>query len=424
MNGAAFPRIAMARQRMTSLPIRDVVAAVQNEIGGLDLAGCVRPGEHIAVTAGSRGIRNIALILKEVVSALKTLGAEPFLFPAMGSHGGATAEGQIELLRGYGITEESMGVPILATMETNEIGKTPQGVSVSVDRIVCQADHIVVINRIKPHTKFKGPMESGLCKMMTIGMGKHKGAEYYHQQALKHGFPEVIEDVARVVMEKLPVLFGLAIVEDGYDQTAVIRAIPAGKIVETEKELLEAAKTYLPRLPFPEIDVLIVDRLGKEISGAGMDFNVIGRNRDLMNRWHSEQTIKRIFVRDLSEHANGNGLGIGMADFTTERLVRKLDLNVMYINAMTASGPENAMIPIHFANDKLALHACLSTIGPILETGVRLVWIRDTLSLERVILSESLCREAEQLDHVTVVGPLTDIPWDAADNLISPHGKD
>jgi hypothetical protein len=362
------------------------------------------------------------LILKEVLSALRALGAEPLLFPAMGSHGGATAEGQINLLKGYGVTEESMEVPIRATMETNEIGKTPQGVSVYADGIACQADHIVVINRIKPHTKFKGPLESGLCKMMTIGMGKHRGAEYYHQQALKHGFPEVIEAVARVVMEKLPILFGLAIVEDGYDQTAVIRAIPTGKIVQTEKELLETAKVYLPQLPFPEIDILIVDRLGKEISGAGMDFNVIGRNRDLMNCWHSQQKIKRIFVRDLSEHANGNGLGIGMADFTTERFVRKLDLNVMYINAITASGPENAMIPIHFANDKLALQACLSTIGPIPETGVRLVWIRDTLSLERVILSESLCREAAPLDHVIVAGPLTDIAWDSADNLISPHG--
>jgi hypothetical protein len=423
MNDAAFPKIAMARQKMTSLPIRDVAAAVQKEIGGLDLAGRIRPGERVAVTAGSRGIQNIDLILKEVVSALKTLGAEPFLFPAMGSHGGATAEGQTKLLAGYGITGETMGVSILATMETNEIGKTPQGVTVYADRTACQADHVVVVNRVKPHTKFKGPLESGLCKMMTIGMGKHKGAEYYHQQALKYGFPEIIEAVARVVMEKLPVLFGLAIVEDGYDQTAVIRAIPPEKIVETEKGLLETAKAYLPRLPFLEIDVLIIDRLGKEISGAGMDFNVIGRNRDLMNRWHSQQKIKRIFVRDLSEHSHGNGLGIGMADFTTERFVRKLDLNAMYINAMTASGPENAMLPIHFANDKLALQACLSTIGPIPETGVRLVWIRDTLSLERVILSESLCREAGPLDHVAVDGPLLDIPWDSADNLISPHGK-
>lgn len=415
-----FPRMGMIRQKLVNRPVRDVAEEVKKELAAINIAAHIKPRERIGITAGSRGIRNINIILKAVITHLKALGAEVFIFPAMGSHGGANAQGQKDLLAHYGITEESMGVPILSSMEVREIGRTPEGLSVFADSYACQADQIIVINRLKPHTKFKGPLESGLCKMMTIGLGKHKGAEYYHKYALKYGFPEVIEAVATVVLAKLPVLCGIAIIEDGYDQTSIIRAVRPEELIEREKELLTTAKDYLPKLPFPEIDVLIVDQIGKDISGAGMDYNIIGRNRDIMNRWHSAQKIKRIFVRDLTPETEGNGLGIGMADYTTERLVKKLDLSVMYTNALTASGPEGAMIPIYFPNDKRALQACLGTIGPVNPEEAKIIWIKDTLSLEEVMVSESLFRMTENRMDLEVKGVLMEIVFDDRDNLISP----
>ncbi|HBR29656.1 MAG TPA: [Fe-S]-binding protein, partial [Firmicutes bacterium] len=385
-----FPPMGMIHQSLVDRPLADPAAETRKELATLNLAAKIKPGDRVGITGGSRGIRNISLITKEIVSFFKTLGAEPFIFPAMGSHGGAVAEGQIEMLEHYGITEELMGASVLSSMEVEEIGKTKEGLIVYVDSYACRADHIFVVNRIKPHTKFKGHLESGLCKMMTIGLGKQKGADYYHMQALKYGFSEVIEAVATVVLEKMPVLGGLAIIEDGFDQTSILRAIEPDKIIEEERGLLDIAKEYLPKLPFSELDVLIVDQIGKDISGAGMDYNIIGRNRDIMDRWYSTQKIKRIFVRDLTKNTSGNGLGIGMADFTTERLIKKLDLEAMYMNALTASGPENAMLPIYFDSDRKALESCLTTIGPISPAEARIVWIKDTLSLEEVLVSESL----------------------------------
>ena len=416
-----FPKIVMTSQHLPSNPISDLKRTIWKQLNDLKILSKIKKNSRIGITAGSRGIRNIDIILKEVVSFLKENGAEPFLFPAMGSHGGGNADSQVALLKQYGISEESMGVPILSSMETVRIGKTKEGLDVVADQNACQADYIIVVNRIKPHTKFKGDLESGLCKMMTIGMGKHTGAKYYHYQAIKYGFAEVIESVATVVMQKLPILFGIGIVEDAHEETSIVKVILPDKIIQTEKEMLRQAKEYLPRLPFKEIDVLIIDQIGKEISGAGMDFNVTGRNRDVMDRWHTDQKIKRLFVRDLTDHSKGNGLGIGMADFTTDRLVNKLDPKVMYINALTASGPQNAAIPMHFPTDKMALEACLSTIGPISKDEVKLIWIRDTLSLQEVIISEALHRSMPA--GLTSAGETMEIQFDLNDNLISPFEK-
>jgi hypothetical protein len=413
-----FPKIFMIEQKLTSNPIQDLRKSFRRQLNDLDIFSRIGRNSRIGITAGSRGIRNIDSIFKELVSFLCENGAQPFLFPAMGSHGGANADGQAAILRQYGISEEAMGIPILSSMETVCIGKTVKGLDVVADLNACKADYIIVINRIKPHTKFKGDLESGLCKMMTIGMGKHKGAKYYHSHAIKYGFAELIESVATIVMQKLPILFGVGIVEDAYEQTSIIEVIPPDRIIQAEKILLRQAKEYLPKLPFKDIDVLIIDKIGKEISGAGMDFNVIGRNRDVMNRWNTEQKIKRLFVRDLTDHSKGNGLGIGMADFTTDRLVNKLDPKVMYINALTASGPQNAAIPMHFPTDKMALEACLTTIGPISKEEVKLVWIRDTLSLQKIIISEYLTKMIPQ--SVSIVGGKNEIQFDLDDNLISP----
>jgi hypothetical protein len=415
-----FPAMGMIHQQLVSRPLADPVQETVKQLATLNLPEKIKPGDRIGITGGSRGIRNIDRITKEIITVLKSLGAQPFIFPAMGSHGGAVAEGQTAMLAHYGITEELMGAPILSSMEVTEIGKTKEGLSVFADSYACQADHILVVNRIKPHTKFKGPLESGLCKMMTIGLGKHKGADYYHRYALQYGFSEIIEAVATVVLEKLPVLGGLAIIEDGYDQTSIIRAVGPDQLIAKERDFLNIAKEYLPKLPFAELDVLIVDQIGKDISGAGMDYNIIGRNRDIMDRWHSAQKIKRILVRGLSKHTGGNGLGIGMADFTTERVIKQLDLEMMYTNALTASGPENAMLPMYFASDKQALEACLNTIGPITPAGARIVWIKDTLSLEEVLVSKCLYQEAQARADLQPKESLKAIVFDSADNLESP----
>jgi len=412
--------LGLIHQKLINKPILDLTSIIKGELDLLNLNKVIKPKDTIAITVGSRGINNLDKIIKEVIQYFKFLKAKPFIFPAMGSHGGATVRGQLKILQDYGVNEESMGVPIIATMEVEELTKTRDGLSVYVDKSTLRADHIVVVNRIKPHTKWKGPIESGLCKMMAIGMGKHKGAQYYHKFALKYGFSELIESVASKVIEKLPILFGLAIVEDGYDQTSIIKALIPDNLIKSEKILLEIAKDYLPRISFNDIDILIVDEIGKEISGGGMDFNVIGRNRDIMNRWYSAQKIKRIFVRDITENSRGNGLGIGMADFTTDRLVEKLDLEKMYINALTASGPESAAIPIHFSNDKEAIMACLNTIGPINPSELKVVWIKNTLSLENVYVSKALYTEAKKRSELDLIEDPKPIAFNKKNNLLSP----
>jgi len=413
-------QIGLIHQELANKPILDLSSKINEELDSLNLETKINSGDRVAITAGSRGINNIDKIVKILIKYIKSLNADPFIFPAMGSHGGATAEGQIKILQDYGISEESMDAPIMATMEVKEITKTKEGLSIYIDKIALEADHIIVVNRIKPHTKWKGSIESGLCKMMAIGMGKHVGAQYYHKYALQYGFPELLEIVAQNVIEKLPILFGLAIVEDGYDQTSIIEAIEPNNIIEMEKILLLIAKENLPKIPFKDIDILIIDEIGKEISGGGMDFNVIGRNRDIMNRWHSEQKVKRLFVRDITENSMGNGLGIGMADFTTEKLVKKLDLRKMYINALTSSGPENAAIPMHFPDDKGAIEACLNTIGPVDISKLKLAWVKNTLSLEKICVSEALYHEAKKRNNLSIVDELNSITFDKHNNLVSP----
>ena len=335
-----FPKTALIKQHFDPQKIDDPADMVKKEIAGLGLAEAVKPGQTAAVTAGSRGIRNIDTITRTVVDELKGLGLKPFIVPAMGSHGGATAEGQVKVLAGLGITEESMGCPIISSMDVEYLGDAGDGYPVYVDKHAAGADHLVVINRIKPHTKFEGPIESGLMKMMAIGLGKHKGAQYYHRAAVRLTFQRIVENVGLEVMQRRSVLFGLGIVENGYDETCRIKALRPSDIPKGEKELLKLAKTRMARLPFDDIDILVVDLIGKDISGTGMDVNVTGRNRDLLGDFVSTPRIKRIFVRDLSPASQGNANGIGLADFTTTRLVNKVDRPKTYMNSLTAISPE------------------------------------------------------------------------------------
>jgi len=413
-----FPKMYRIRQTFDRTSVGDIRETVWGELTKLSLRKTVKPGDRVAITAGSRGVSNIALILKTIVEYLNVLGAKPFLFPAMGSHGGATAEGQVGLLRHYQITEEEIGVPILSSMEVVETGKTEGGLPVYIDKNALQADHIIVVNRIKPHTKFKGPIESGLMKMMGIGMGKQKGADLYHKAAIEYGFQKIIEDAARVVLKNAPILFGLGIVENGYDQTAKTAGLKPDEIEVKEKDLLSLAKRMMPKLPFVEIDLLIVDEMGKDISGIGMDPNVTGRNRDIMGTFPHPTHVKRLLVRDLTASSNGNAIGIGLADITTKRLVEKIDLEATYMNCITAISLEKGAIPINFETDQEAMSVVLGSMGLIQPERCRVVRIRNTLQLDEVEVSEAYKDELlQRFDLEMLEGPYP-MGFDSQGNLL------
>ena len=415
-----FPRTALIQQYFDPQKIDDPVAEVKKEMAALGLAERVKPGQTAAITVGSRGIHHIDLITKTVVDELKALGLKPFIVPSMGSHGGATAEGQAKVLAGFGITEESMGCPIKSSMDVEYLGDAGDGYPVYVDKHAAGADHLVVINRIKPHTKFEGPVESGLMKMMAIGLGKHKGATYYHRAAIRLTFQRIVENVGLEVMQRRSVLFGLGIVENGFDETCKIKSLLAPDLLEGEKELLKLAKARMARLPFDDIDILVVDLIGKDISGTGMDVNVTGRNRDLLGDFAQTQKIKRIFVRDLSPATEGNANGIGFADFTTTRLVNKVDRPKTYMNSLTAISPEKGAIPMYFDTDREALEACFNTIGDIPPSEARVVHIQSTMHLTRLMVSEAFAPEIEARSDLEMIGGWADMPLGADGDLISP----
>jgi len=414
--------MALIEQSFDPAYIPDVPAAVRAELTRAGIRGKIKKGQTVAVTAGSRGISDITAVTLAVVDFIKTCGGRPFIFPAMGSHGGATAEGQEKLLAGYGITESSMECPIRSTMEVDEIGKTPDGLPVYLDRFARQADHIIPVNRIKPHTKFEGPIESGLMKMMAIGMGKHKGAQLYHKASVRYGMNRVIETVGLVVMEKAPVLCGLGLVENGYDRTAVLRAARPLDLVDVEKKLLVDARCRMARIPFAEIDLLIVDEMGKNISGTGMDTNVTGVNRDILGTFSSEPRTRRLFVRDLTPETEGNALGIGFADFTTHRLVEKIDRHKTYINCLTGISPEKGAIPIHFETDRESIEAAIHCLGMIATDALRIVHIRNTLSLEKLNVSRTYLPDIQSNGSLKITGRWQPMAFGDDGNMASPFG--
>jgi Lactate racemase N-terminal domain len=413
----SFPNMIRIRQRLAVPTLSDVRAAVRAEIRKLNVAAQVRAGQQIAIPAGSRGIANIVTILETVVEEMKGLGLVPFVFPAMGSHGGATAAGQLEVLATYGITEERLGVPIRATMEVVELGRTPRGMPVVVDKIAAEADWVAVINRIKPHTEFSGDIESGLMKMMAIGFGNHRGALNTHQHAVKYGYRLAIPEIGMALLERLPVLFGLGIVENAYDQTAKVVAIPPERCIAEEKGLLREARELMARLPVDFLHLLIVDEMGKDISGAGMDTNVIGRVMVIGEPEPESPKILRIYVRDLSEKTYGNAIGIGLADFCSQRLVAKIDPVPTQINCITAMTPEKARIPIAFATDREAVGTALTTVGPIEPWEARVMRIKNTLEMEEVLVSEALLDDLKGRQDITLIGGLEAMTFDHHGNL-------
>ena len=414
----ALPRMMRVRQQFEAPTLEDIPAAVRQEIASLDLSKRLKPGESVAISAGSRGIANIALIIKSLVDELKALGAEPFIVPAMGSHGGGIAEAQQEIIENYGITEEYTGVPIRSSMETVQVGATEDGVPVYFDKYAYEADHVAVVGRIKPHTDFTGEIESGLHKMMLIGLGKHKGASLYHQAIVHYSFDRIIRSVGQTVIDKCGVLLGLGIVENPYDQTALLKGVGPEEFVEREKELLILAKKWMPRLPFEQIDLLVVDEMGKNISGAGMDTNVIGRKyNDHAATEKEHPKVTRIYVRNLTEETHGNASGLGSAEYTHKRLVDGMDREITYINCMTGNHPSGASIPIYYDSDRQVLDAAIKTVGLVEPEQSKVVRIHNTLELGEVLVSEAYLPEVEKRDDLTLVEGAAAMEFDANGDL-------
>ncbi len=400
----------------------DFPSLLEQQFTQSGLRESIKPGMRIALGVGSRGITNLKEIVKAALGVLTNAGARPFIVPAMGSHGGATAQGQIEMLAEYGVTSQSMGVPIDASMEVRKIGTAFDGLDVVFSVPAFAADGVIVLNRVKPHTDFRGTLGSGIQKMLVIGFGKQIGANNAHRAAAHVGYEVVLREFARIILEKAPIFCGIALVEDQHHQTAEIEVMRPENIIREEAVLFKKAESLLARLPFDEVDLLIIDRIGKDISGSGMDTNVIGRDiTGYTSTLHSESAVtprvSRIFVRDLTPASNGNGIGIGMADFTTARLVKSLNLQYTYMNALTSLGVLPAKIPIYFDNDREAIQAALASLAAPDPEKLRVVRIADTLNLDRFLVSEA-CLSATNGHAVKTIGTARDMQFDATANLL------
>ena len=388
LEGTPVPRMFRARQDFPSGKIdpADIARTVAAQIAAPGIAETIKPGMRIAVTAGSRGVANVALITCAIVDEVRARGAEPFILPSMGSHGGATADGQRQVLAGYGITEASMGCPIDARMETARIGVSALGKPVFCAKSALEADGIIVSCRVKPHNAFRGPYESGILKMMVVGMGKREGAESVHRD----GMGKIAENLpanARVVLDRAPVLFALPCVENAYDQTMLIEAVPADRIFEREPELLRIAFENMPRILVGEADVLIVDEIGKNYSGTGVDPNITGTFSTEFASGGLK--VQRTCMLSLSPESHGNGLGTGLANVITKRLYDELDGEMMYPNCLTSTVLKSAMIPMVVADDREAIQACLKTLNGVEPGKERVVRIANSLHIGEIMLSEA-----------------------------------
>ncbi len=406
-----LPRWVRMRQTLYTDTIEDVAAAVAQEFARPEIRETIQPGARVALTGGSRGIDRIAQVLKAAAHEIKQLGAQPFIVPAMGSHGGATAAGQLEILAHYGVTEEAMGCPIRSSMDTVLLGHVEDNVPVWFDKTAAtEADITIPVNRVKPHTDFHGHIESGLMKMIAIGLGKQKGADTFHARSFAE-FPTLIPAVGQFTLQQMPIPFGLALVEDGHSRLSLIQAVPSNRILAEEQGLLEIARERMARLPGEEIDVLIVDQLGKDISGIGADTNVI--NRYWQGPLPQTPLIKRIVMRDLTQDTEGNACGVGLGDVVLQQIVDKLDPVQTYMNVITAKGPEGARIPLTVANDREALFVALACCHQIENETSRIVRIQDTKHLEDLWVSEPLVAELEATGRVHRMGEMEEITFDA-----------
>jgi hypothetical protein len=416
-------RVVPVRQRWDQPDIQDIDDATLSALRQCGALARVQPGQEIAITAGSRGIASVLRILRAVVAAVRARGASPFIFPAMGSHGGGTAEGQRTLLAELGITERTIGAPIRSSMEVVRLATTPRGIPVYLDAFAARADGIILVNRIKKHTNFDGPIESGLSKMAVIGMGKHTQAVAVHQYG-NYGLREFIPEVARCVFETAPVLGGLAIVENAWGGVADLVGLTPGEIVDREPALLERAKALCAKIPFPEVDIALVERIGKEISGTGMDCYVIGRRRIVGEpEWPEAPMLRSLVVLDLTAASHGNAVGVGLADFTTRRLVDKIDWAATQKNVLTSGNLERAKLPFVFDTDREALETAAFRERRTPLEELRFVAMRDTLHLRELLVSEALLKGSSARQSLDVLGEPMPLPLDADGTWISPFGE-
>lgn len=404
-----WPRTIRVEQSFDHPTVRDPASAAQQTLSAiLDSVGATLNGASVAITVGSRGITNLSVIIRALIGELTRRGARPFIVPAMGSHGGGTAAGQERVLHSLGVTEEAVGVPIRSSMDTVEVARTDDGFPIVIDKIASEADHILVVNRIKPHTEFFGPYQSGLMKMLLIGLGKHTGAINYHRAATRIPFEELIRNAGSLVIERVNILAGIAILENARDETAEIIGVAPKDFLSAEGVLLKSATAYLPTIPFEDVDLLIVDEIGKDISGSGMDTNVI-RRKHWANLKVGEnlepRAPRRVFVRDLTAKSEGNAAGIGLADFTLDRVAAKYDRHKTYTNSITATRPRGGMLPLTFATDREAVEAALESAGVGDSMTARIVRIRNTLRVGQMDVTQPAMESATPGASIRVVGP-------------------
>ena len=397
-----FPIMHRARQRFEAPVVEDIESEVAHQVRRF--ADRIKPGMRVGITAGSRGVANIPRLVKATGDELRALRAEPFIIPAMGSHGGATAEGQIGMLAELGVTEASTGLPIISSMEVREIGRLDNGMPVYFSVTALEADGVILLNRVKPHTDFNGPIESGLAKICSIGLGKQKGAETIHSYGVP-GLAECMPAAARLIVERANILFGLAAVENAYDETAIVETVEPSGVAGPEEERLQAeAKRLMASLPFDDLEVLVVDEMGKEISGCGMDTNVVGRMMIRGTPEFERPRIANIAVLDLTDASHGNAAGLGVADFTTQRLIEKVDFAAFYMNCLTAgvSGVQRGQVPVVLPTDRAAVAAAIRACGQPDLDRVGVVHIKNTLQIGELELSASLLEQARSLPHLDV----------------------
>ena len=413
-----YPMMFRLGQDLENPAIRNLPEAIDAEISRLDLGNKVKAGDSVAITCGSRGIANYAAIIKAVVDHFKKLGAQPFLIPAMGSHGGGTAEGQRQMLHSLGIKEELIGAEIRSSMETEIIGQLPSGVPVHCDKNALCANHTIIVNRVKLHTMFHNGVQSGLLKMMAMGLGKPKGAELYHKAAEDEAFEDIARAVHRVMLENANILAGLMVVENGQEQTARVEAALPQDFVEKEKSMLQYSRQLFSLLPFKFIDVLLVDEIGKAFSSFGADSNVTGRNYNAHAASPGEfPQIRTIIYRDLHANSHGNAIGVGHAEFVRSRLVRKIDAVSTRLNSLTAGMPTLAALPVDFETDQEILDAAFSLIGLTPREKAKIVWIRNTTALNEMECSEAYLQEVTNREELSILSDLHPFDFDLQGNL-------
>lgn len=414
LKDVTLPKMAQVKQSFPDDRIQDIPKAIHEALQRPGTLDRIQPGQKVALTVGSRGVNNLPALVQAMAREIKSRGAEVFIVPAMGSHGGATAEGQKAMLLGLGIRPEIMGAEIISSMEVAQVGILPDGLPVYISTDALKADAIVLLNRIKPHTAFRGKVESGLVKMLTIGLGKQKGAEACHAHSFKHMARHIVE-MGSMLLEQAPVVFGLGVVENAYDHTHSIFAIPAERLLEEEPEWLNLAKTLMPSIPVSSIDVLVIDEIGKDISGDGMDPNITGRYPTPYASGGPE--VSKMVLLDLTERSHGNANGIGTADIVSKRLVEKMNLEQTYPNALTSTVTGPVKIPLTLDNDYDVIRAAVKTCNAINLNKTRIVRLKNTLSLSEFWVSEAIAEELAANNIPIEIGKLQDWKFNEQRNL-------